>query len=71
MMNHLTVLKNVNVLFYYDIILPYIDYNKDWNKVNLNSQMLTFVSYRQYILRIALSVSQYISYRVFSESTQP
>ena len=27
--------------------------------------MFTFVSYRQYVLRIALCVSQYVSYRVF------
>jgi len=37
MTNHSTVLKNINVLFYYDIISPYIDYNKDLNLVNLNS----------------------------------
>ena len=28
-MNPLTVFKNINVLFYYDIIPPYIDYNKN------------------------------------------
>jgi len=33
--------------------------------------MFTFVSYRQYVLRIALCVSQYVSYWVFFVSTQP
>jgi len=30
MMNHLTVLKNINVLFHYDTISTYIEYNKDF-----------------------------------------
>ena len=30
-MNNLIVLKNINVMFYYDIISPNIDYNKDLN----------------------------------------
>jgi len=33
----LNCIKNINVLFYYDSISPYIDYNKDFNKVILNS----------------------------------
>ena len=33
--------------------------------------MFTFVLYRQYVLQIALCVLQYVSYRVFSVSTQP
>ena len=32
--------------------------------------MFTFVSYRQYVLRIALCVSQYVLYQFFSVSTQ-
>ena len=31
MMNDKTGLKNTNALFYYDIISPFIDYNKDLN----------------------------------------
>jgi len=33
--------------------------------------MFTFVTYRKYALCIALCVSQYVSYRGFSVSTQP
>jgi len=33
--------------------------------------MFAFVSYRQYVLRIALCVSQYVSYRVFPYQLSP